>query len=95
MSFECYDLTLEDFLLISIDPQAGFEKITLECNDTVPKLNMRQRQEFVRILFGQDETKEDQVKLTETQKRIQAHKEKTGKDKKDVDDFLQDWHIIE
>lgn len=71
----------------------------LECNETLPSLNDRQRKEFVRILLGgqQEETPSLIDQLTETQKKIKAHKEKQKQEKaeKEVDDFLQDWHIIE
>lgn len=96
--FDCFDLTLEDFLIFSVDPDAWYIKVLLECNEQLPKLNERQRKEFVRIIFwGQEEKKEILDHLTETQKKLNAHKEKKKKKdlEKQVDDMLEDWHVLE
>lgn len=97
--FECFDLTLEDYLLFSIDPDAWYKKVLLECNDELPKLNARQSKEFVRILFGGPEEKKEIIEnLTETQKKINDFKKKNWKIedvKKEVENMLQDFHIIE
>lgn len=88
------DLSLEDYLLLSIDEIEGINKILSECNDQIPLLNHRQSKEFLRILLGQEEEKVDI--LTETQKKIQAHKNKGKKTAKDdLVDILKDWHLIE
>lgn len=93
-SFQCMDLSLEDYLLLSIDELEGMKKILSECNEEMPLLNQRQSKEFVRILFGQEEEKVDI--LTETQKKIQAHKNKNKRTvKDDLVDILKDWHLIE
>lgn len=97
-AFECFDLSLEDFLLFCIDPEEACEKVLLECNEELPKLNNRQKENFVRIVFGgQEEKKQLLETLTDTQKKIQEHqkKQKADKAKQDVDDMLEDWHIIE
>lgn len=96
--FFCSDLTVEDYLLISIDTMAGFEKVLLEHNDEIPKLNARQSTELMRILFGgKPEEKTVFDALTDTQKQIEAHKSKSKKKEagKDIDEMLQDFHIIE
>lgn len=86
-------------MLFSMDPLAWYEKVLLECNDKLPKLNKRQSQEFVRILlWGKEEKKEIIETLTETQKKIQAYKNKQKKEKdldEAMDQMLQDFHIIE
>lgn len=94
-SFQCMDLSLEDYLLLSIDEVEGMKKILSECNDVLPLLNNRQAKEFLRILLGQEEEKVDI--LTETQKKLQAHKNKGKKEttKTDLMDILKDWHLIE
>lgn len=95
-AFECYDLTLEDFLLITIDHDAGYRKVLLECNEELPTLNDRQQNEFLRILLGQDEEKPQVIdQLTETQKKIKAHKEKQKKVEDEKQSMLDDFHIIE
>lgn len=96
--FFCGDLTVEDYLLISIDPTAWLEKVLLEFNEILPKLNERQSKEFMRILFWWDPEQKDLMdKLTETQKKIQEHKKKQKKEnvEKDLEEMLQDFHIIE
>lgn len=96
--FECFDLSLEDFLIFSEDPDAWYKKVLLECNDQLPKLNERQKKEFVRIVFWWEEEKTEIMDhLTETQKKINAHKEKKKQAdlEKAMDDMLDDWHIIE
>lgn len=97
-AFDCFDLSLEDFLLINVDQLAGYTKVLLECNDELPKLNARQQQEFLRILLGwEQETPKVIDQLTETQKKINDFKKKKDpkKDKEEVEDMLQDFHIIE
>ena len=82
-------------MLLSIDEVEGMKKILSECNDVLPLLNNRQAKEFLRILLGQEEEKVDI--LTETQKKLQAHKNKGKKEttKTDLMDILKDWHLIE
>lgn len=99
-SFFCGDLTLEDYLLINIDLEAGLEKILMEYNEKPPRLNPRQSKEFMRILLWQENEKKNEdlmEKMTETQKKILAFKKKNKPKKleKQVDDMLQDFHIIE
>lgn len=100
--FFCFDLSLWDYLLLMIDPVAGVEKILLECNDEIPKINERQSKEFMRILLKWEEEKSDNFAkaLTETQKQINIFKEKDKeKNKKkvagDINDMLRDFHLIE
>lgn len=99
--FFCFDLTLEDYLMITMDEVAGYTKILMECNETLPKLNLRQGREFMRIiLWWEEEKKTIMDQLTETQKRINDFKKKNGektaeKLAKDLEDILEDWHIIE
>ena len=97
-TFDCFDLSLGDFLLINIDQDSGYKKILQECNEELPTLNERQQKEFLRIIFwGEIEKQEVIEQLTETQKKIQDAKKskKTDKQKNEVDDMLHDWHIIE
>lgn len=94
------DLSLEDYLFINIDLEAWLEKILMECNEKPPRLNPRQSKEFMRILLGQENEKKNENlmdKLTETQKKILEFKKKNKKKdvEKQVDDMLQDFHIIE
>lgn len=70
----------------------------LEANSELPKLNPRQSKEFIRIIFGGEEQKKDLMdQLTETQKKIQAHKnKKTEKNQEEeLESMMEDWHIIE
>lgn len=99
--FFCYDLTLEDYLLITIDERAGYTKILSECNEVLPKLNLRQGREFMRIILWWEEEKKGIMEtLTETQKKLNDYRKKNGKDtaekiEKQLEDILEDWHIIE
>ncbi len=99
--FYCHDISLEDYLLIMIDYEAWYHKILSECNEELPRLNPRQVEELTRILLGGKEKKKDIVaELTETQKKINAHKAKNNpkeekKTQDKLDDMLEDWHIIE
>lgn len=98
-TFFCYDLSVEDFLLLSIDPVAWLEKIFLECNDESPKLNERQTEAFLTILQWWEIKKKNIIdSLTETQKKINQFK-KTNEKKRDYakeqNDMLSDFHIIE
>jgi len=52
--FYCWDLTLEDFLLLNIDIKEGLNKVLAEFNEDFPVLNNRQTQLFISILFWQD-----------------------------------------
>lgn len=95
-AFDCFDLSLEDFLLINIDQEAWYKKILSECNDELPKLNARQQQEFLRILFGWEEDKPKVIdQLTDTQKKINDFKKKQKKIEEEKEDMLHDFHIIE
>jgi len=98
-TFYCWDLTLEDYLYINIDLEWWLDKIFMEFNDQAPLLNTRQSREFMRILLWQEnEWKNEDLmdKMTDTQKKIQAFKNKQKKDpKKEVEDMLDDFHIIE
>jgi len=100
--FYCWDLTLEDYLLINIDLVAWLEKILTEFNNQAPILNPRQSREFMRILLWQEnEEKNENLmdKLTETQKKILAFKKKKKPKEKDaekeIDEMLEDFNIIE
>lgn len=99
LEFYAKDLTLEQFLMINLDPDEWYKQIMLECNDTLPSLNDRQKKEFVRILmwWKQEDTPNLIDQLTETEKKIKAQKEKKKREKveQEIDDFLRDWHIIE
>lgn len=98
--FYCWDIILEDYLLYLIDPEQAWEKILTEFNTEIPKINKRQQENLLKILFNDPEEEKDILKeLTETQKRIKEYKDKKKSKKQsteqNIEKILADFHITE
>lgn len=88
--FYCWDLTVEDFILLNIDLEEWIKKILLEFNKNLPELNWRQINEFLNILLGVEKKEKNIIdKITETEKKFKK------KEEKKENDILEDFHIIE
>lgn len=81
--FYCSDLSVEDFLHMSIDPVAAFEKIISEHNDEPPRLNARQYEQLMKILSVDSDDNFGDLFKVKTQKKTDPQK------------ALQDFHISE
>lgn len=84
--FDAYDLSVNDFLLMQIDPMGCFRKITSECNDKIPELNARQLENFFKKISGNSQEQYDDLlnNIWNIKKKL-----------KQVDNFLCDFEFLE
>jgi len=84
--FTCWDLLVEDYYNMLLDPKGTLEKILMEFNKTLPTMNYRQNVKFQLILLWRDEELND---FDSFMKKMDNDK----KNNKGNDQMIEDFHV--
>lgn len=85
--FLCWDLTVEDHILITKDFEAWFEKILSEFNKEIPELDLQRTQDLYNKITRPNSRADKQTN--------NAKNEKKNDKKQEEQDPLKDFHILE